>query len=160
MKHTTIPNRLAIALVAALGLYLTPAARGSDKGCSKATLNGTFAYTNTGFITAPPSQAGPFAGVGTQTFDGTGSTTASAWVSVNGNTFQVTIKGTYTVNPDCTGTFTFQISVLSPPMSLPPAHAFFVIDEGGAEIRAINTDPGQAVTTTAKRQFPAGDWRQ
>ena len=152
MKRTNIRNTFALTIATALALGIAPTAQAADKGCSNATLKGTFAYTNTGFLTAPPQQAGPFAGVGTQTFDGNGGTTATAWVSQNGNILQVTIKGTYSVNPDCTGTLTTQIS----PVGI-TSHAFFVIDAGGTGLRAINTDPGVVVTTVAKKQFPAGD---
>jgi hypothetical protein len=158
MKRTNIANTLTIAVATAFALGIAPTAQAADKGCSNATLKGTFAYTNTGFVTAPPPEAGPFAGVGTQTFDGNGGTTATAMVSQNGNIFAATITGTYTVNPDCTGTFTLLVS----PAGIPPFtnHVFFVIDDSGAEFRAINTDTGQVVTTVARRQFPVGDWRQ
>jgi hypothetical protein len=159
MKHTTIASTFAITVATALALGIAPPAQAADKGCSNATLKGTFVYTNTGFLTAPTNLAGPFAGVGTQNFDGNGGTTATAWVSQNGNIVQATIKGTYTVNPDCTGTFALQVSVQSPPLSF-LNHVFFVINENGAEFRAINTDPGEVITTVGKRQFPEGDWRQ
>jgi hypothetical protein len=158
MDRSTIASTFVLAVAAALAV--APTAQAADKGCTNGSLKGTFAYTNTGVLTAPVSPAGPFAGVGAQTFDGNGNTTATGSVSVNGNIFAVTITGTYTVNPDCTGTFTLLVSVLSPPMTLPPGHVFFVIDDNGAEFRAINTDPGQVVTTIGKRQFPVDDWRQ
>jgi len=123
---------------------------GLDKPCSNATLNGTFGYTNTGFIVAPPALAGPFAGVGIQNFDGQGNTTASATVSQNGNILRVTVTGgTYTVNSDCTGSMTFLIS----PVNV-TTHVDFVIVRGGAEFRAINTGSGAAITTVGKKQFP------
>jgi hypothetical protein len=155
MKRTNIANALAITVATALALGIAPTAQAADEGCSNATLLGTFAYRITGFITAPPAEAGPFASVGTQTFDGNGGTTATAWVSQNGNIVPVTIKGTYTVNPDCTGSFTLQIS----PLGL-TTHTFFAIDNSAAEFQAIQTDPGVIVTGIAKRQYPVGDWRQ
>jgi hypothetical protein len=136
-----------IALATAFVLSFGSPAQAADKECSNATLKGAFAYTNTGFITAPAPIAGLFAGVGIQNLDGNGGTTATAWVSQNGNILQVTIKGTYTVNPDCTGTLTLQIS----PLGI-TSHAVFVIDADGAEFRAINTDAGSVITTVAKRQ--------
>jgi hypothetical protein len=140
----------------ALAVAIASTARAADKGCSNATLTGTFAYTNTGFFTsaaAPPIQAGPFAGVGLQTFDGNGGTTASMWASINGNISQVTIKGTYSVNLDCTGMFTLVPSIVSPPITLPAGQIFFVIDDNGAEFRAINLILGHVITTVGKRQF-------
>ena len=84
MKHITTKN-CAIAVAIALGFSVVPGAQAADKGCSDASLTGTFAYTTTGSILAPPALAGPFASVGTQTFDGIGGTTAAATVSQNGN---------------------------------------------------------------------------
>jgi len=153
MKLNTIGNTFAIA-VAALALATSPSAHAADKVCSNASLKGTFAYTNTGFLTAPPAQAGPFAGVGRQSFDGNGAISGTAWVSQNGNIFQITISGTYSVNPDCTGTFTLTVSIVNPPMTLPTGQSFVVIADDGAEFQAINTDPsGQVVTTVGRKQF-------
>jgi hypothetical protein len=126
-----------------------------NKGCTNATLLGTFAYTVTGSIIAPPPLAGPFASVGTQTFDGLGGFTAVATVSQNGMILPVTIKGTYTVNPDCTGTFTGVIS----PVGI-TSHIFFVIDDSEAGFQALQSDSGVVVAGVARRQFPVGDWRQ
>jgi hypothetical protein len=148
MKRT-IAATFVIAFVTSLVLCVAPGAAAEDKPCSNASLNGAFAYTNTGFIVAPPPLAGPFAGVGTQTFDGRGNTSASATVSQNGNILRVTITGTYTVNPDCTGSMTLLVS----PVNV-TSHVDFVIVRGGAEFRAINTDPGAAITTVGKKQFP------
>jgi hypothetical protein len=155
MTRTNIVNAFAITAATAIALGIAPAAQAADKGCSNTILLGTFAYRISGFIIAPPAEAGPFASVGTQIFDGNGGTTATAWVSQNGNIVPVTIKGTYTVNPDCTGSFTLQIS----PVGL-TTHTFFAIDDSWAEFQAIQTDPGVVVTGIARRQFPVGDWRQ
>src|SRR5215469_8579382 len=66
-----------------------------------------------------------------------------------------TETGTYTVNPDCTGTYEVQVS-----SGGFTAHAFFVIDEGGNELQIVPTDPGTVVTCIARKQFPAGHWEQ
>jgi hypothetical protein len=152
MKHITARN-IAIAVAAALGLSLTPVARAADRGCSNASLYGTFGYTATGALTAPPSLAGPFATVGVQIFDGNGNTTATAWTSQNGSIVQVTIQGTYTVNSDCTGTMTLQVNVLSPPMALPPGRYFFVLENAGTEFQALSLASGQVLTAVGKLQF-------
>jgi len=149
MKRTTAAAAFVIVFATLFVLGVAPCAAAQDKQCSNASLNGAFAYTNTGFIVAPPPLAGPFAGVGTQTFDGKGNTFASATVSQNGNIFHVTITGTYTVNSDCTGSMTLLVS----PVGV-TTHADFVIVRGGAEFRAINTDPGTVITTVGKKQFP------
>ena len=154
MKRNTIAKNFAISTLAALALAFGPAAKADDKGCSNATLKGTFGFTSNGFIASPPALAGPFVEVGTQTFDGKGGTTSIATLSQNGSIIPITVTGTYTVSPDCTGTFTLLVS----PFGL-TVHIFFVIDDGVNEIRAIETDAGDVITRTYRRQFPVGDIR-
>jgi hypothetical protein len=149
MRRSTVAKTFTMAAVTALALGISPAAKADDKGCSNATLRGTFAYTSTGFITAPPAFAGPFAETGTQTFDGRGGTTAAVTLSQNGNILPVSITGTYTVNPDCTGTFTLQVSPIDVTV-----HVFFVIDDSGNGFQAIETDPGLVITRVGRRLFP------
>jgi len=149
MKRSTIAKTLTTAAVTALALAISPAAKAGDKGCSNETLRGTFAYTSTGYITAPPAFAGPFAEVGTQIFDGNGGTTAAVMSSQNGNILPLTITGTYTVNPDCTGTMTLQVSPIAVTVDVS-----FVIDDGGDGFQAIETDPGLVITRIGRRLFP------
>jgi len=155
MKRSTIARTFTIAAVSALVLGITPAASAADKGCSVASLQGTFAYTGTGFVVTPASFAGPFAEVGTQTFDGKGATTTTFTASQNGNIFQATLTGTYTVHPDCTGTVNLPFPASGITVTL-----FFVIDDNLTEFRAVETLPGAVVTRIARKQFPKGDWRE
>src|SRR5262245_56459165 len=114
-----------LASAAAAAARVASTAQADEETCSNATLNSPFAFTSTGFITPPaPAPAQPFAIVGAQTFDGNGAFTAAGTVSLNGKLIPVTLAGTYTVNPDCTGTLTAQIS----PVSI-TTHLFFVIDD-------------------------------
>lgn len=137
-----------LSTLMALGIPLNVQAQPS---CSNATLSGSFGYTNTGTIIAGPF-AGPFGGVGHQTFDREGNTEATATVSVNGNIFHVTITGTYTVNSNCTGSMTLLISTGG--AGTFTNHVDFVIVHGGTEMRAIQTDPGAVVTTVLEKQSP------
>jgi hypothetical protein len=155
MKNTTITKTLTLAAVTALALGVMPTAKAANKGCSNASLVGTFAYTSTGFIVAAPipSLVGPLAEVGTQTFDGKGGVSFAFNSSQNGNVGPGTATGSYTVNPDCTGTFTEATPMFT-------SHFSFVIDTAGAGFQAICQDPGVVVTRTGRLQFPVGDWRQ
>ena len=148
MKRSTVTRTLTAA-AAAFALSFAPTVKADDKGCSNETLRGTFAYTSTGFITAPPAFAGPFAETGTQTFDGRGATTAAVTSSQNGNILPLAITGTYTVNPDCTGTMTLQVSPIAVTVDV-----FFVIDDSGNGFQAIETDPGLVITRIGRRLFP------
>jgi hypothetical protein len=166
MKRSIIARTFTIAALNALALGIAPTANAHEKGCSNATLTGTFAHKSTGFITAPAALAGPLAHVSTITFNGKGAFTATGIVSQNGNIIDpVTETGTYTVNPDCTGTYTSQLS----PLGI-TAHVFFVIDDSGNEFQLIETDPGTVLTGVSRRQFPVvrrreepdpgDDWRE
>jgi len=152
MKHSTTAKTFTLAAVTALALGIAPTAKADNEGCSNASLVGSFAYTLTETVIAPPAIAGPTAEVGTQTFDGKGATTGTATLSANGNIFQLTFASTYTVNPDCTGTFMLQIASVGITQ-----HVFFVIDDSGTEFRAIETDAGCVGTRMGRRQFPTGD---
>jgi hypothetical protein len=152
MKRTIAPTTLVLfAIVFVLGI--APRAQaGENRGCSNATLRGSFGYTATGALlpTAVPAPlAGPFGEIGRQTFDGNGNTTATATINANGNIVNVTIEGTYTVNPDCTGSMTRNVSPLGV-----TAHDDLVIDDDGVELRTIATDPGEIETYVYRKQFP------
>ena len=155
VKPNTTARAFALAAVTALALTVAAVAQADSRGCSNATLKGVFADKDTGFITAPPALAGPFAGVNTEIFDGNGVITTAGMGSLNGNIVAETGKGTYKVNPDCTGTYAIQVS----PLGI-TTHGFFVIDDNGNELQVVITDPGTVITCTARRQYPMGDWRQ
>jgi hypothetical protein len=145
---------VVIATVFVLGI-VTRAQAGEHGGCSNATLRGSFGFTSTGNLLAlPPPLAGPFAEVGRQTFDGKGHTDATATASANGNIARLTLQGTYAVNPDCTGTMTLFVFELGGSFN-----ADFVIDDDGAELRVILTDPGVVESRVYKKQFP-GDRKE
>jgi hypothetical protein len=157
MNRSTIAKTFAIAAVSALALSIAPAAKADDsKGCSNASVKGTFGFKGTGFFVMPTSIAGPIATVSTLTFDGIGAVTSAVGSSSqNGNIGPQTETGTYTVNPDCTGTY---MVVITPGGFT--AHYFFVVDAGTYEIQIICTDSGVVFSGTARRQFPVGDFRQ
>ena len=154
MKRCTTAKAFTFVAVTALALAVASIAKAEGRGCSNSTLKGTFADKDTGFLTAPPAMAGPFAGVNLETFDGHGTLTGTGIVSLNGNIFQATYRGTYTVNADCTGTYTVKNSLGF------TIHAFFVIADGGNELQIVITDPDTVITCIARKQFPVGDSEQ
>lgn len=136
--------------LAIFALAITSSANAEDKGCSNASLKGAFAEKDTGYIMNPaPTPASLFAGVSRVTFDGKGNITAAGFTTVDGNGGPQTEAGTYTVNPDCTGTYAVQVS----PGGF-TAHAFFVIDDGGDELQIVVTDPGTVINCVSRRQTP------
>jgi hypothetical protein len=157
MKRTIARMTLVIIFAIVFVLGIVPGAQaGEDKGCSNATLHGSFGYTATGTLlpaAAPAPFAGPFGEIGRQTFDGNGNTAATATINANGNIINATIQGTYTVNPDCTGSMTRNVSPLGA-----IAHDDFVIDDDGVELRTIATDAGAIETYVYRKQFRGGRW--
>ena len=84
---------------------------------------------------------GPVSAVGTITYDGNGNLINPFTASVNGAIFRgVTQTGTYTVNPDCTGT-----------VVQGGAHYDFVVAPDASTVFWIETDAGTVVTGTAVR---------
>jgi hypothetical protein len=109
--------------------------------CSNRTLFGEYGCSVQGvLLNVPglPSEA-TFVGVTTSTFDGKGNVTGTEHVVVNGMSFNPgfdTNSGTYSVNPDCTGT-----SIVNTPNSPVPLNLYFVIVDDGKEFRAVlNSD--------------------
>jgi hypothetical protein len=149
MKRIIIAKTITIAAFTVLVVGMATAANASDKGCSTATLKGTYADKDNGFFMNPPPAAPSlFAGVNLDTFDGKGTITAIGFATVDGTGSPQTENGTYTVNPDCTGTYEVTIS----PGGF-TTHASFVIDDDGNELQIIVTDPGNVVTCIARKQF-------
>jgi hypothetical protein len=145
MKTTMVPTTLA--LVTALALAIAPKAHADGRGCSNATLKGRpFAFTSTGAIVAAPDPSilGPYAEVGVQVFDGQGNVSFSYNASQNGAPGAGTATGTYTVNDDCTGTFTETSDGFT-------SHFSFVVAENGHDFQAICQDAGAVITRSAKR---------
>jgi len=144
-----------VAVAAMIGLGATfpgstlPKVHAQDvdlEGCSATTLNGRYGLTFTGYSTngavpAPITGSITVAGVGLVTFDGNGNLSASETVNLGGLIMPVNVTGTYTVNSDCTGSFTTS-----------RAHLNLVIVRNGREILAVNTDPGHVVVDNFIKQ--------
>lgn len=155
MKRTMTPTTLVTVFATAFVLSIMPRAQaGEHRECSEASLQGSFGFTSTGTLLALPApNAGPFAEIGRQTFDGNGSTEGTATLSANGNINHVTFVGTYVVNPDCTGSMTFLVLPLNRTIILE-----FVIDDDETEIRALLTSSpsGNTESRIYKKQFSRG----
>lgn len=156
MKRTIAPTTLVIVFATLVVLGIRPRAQAGEReqrGCSNASLQGSFGFSATGTLLAlPPPFAGPFGEIGRQTFDGNGNTDATATLSANGNIVKgVTVQGTYVVNPDCTGSMTIYILPFGS-----TADFDFVLDDDGTELRALATDAGAVETRVYKKQFPRG----
>jgi hypothetical protein len=153
MKRTVASKALVAVVATVCALGIVPKAWADDpRGCSDASLQGSFGFTSTGTLLAlPPPLAGPFGEIGRQTFDGRGNTDGTATLSANGNILRVTFQGTYLMNSDCTGSMTLYVLPIGT-----TANFDFVIDDDGAELRVIVAEAGAVETRVYKRQFSRG----
>jgi len=114
--------------------------------CKSATLTGAYGYLMTGQVFL--SQVGfvPYADSGSLTWNGSGKFTGSSSLNVEGQITSRTLTGTYTVNPDCTGSVAFTDNLGD------TGGINMVIIGNGAEIQFLDTDSGGAISGNAKPQ--------
>jgi hypothetical protein len=115
--------------------------------CSNATIQGTYAFTIHGKIFNPDGSILAVDGLAKTTFDGRGNLTQLDAVAINGNVAPgwASNTGTYSVNPDCTGTFTVTNG------SQAPIHVQMIVAQSGNTIHDMVTDPNIATTAEAER---------
>jgi len=121
-----------------------------DQRCSANTVAGTYGIQTSGFshFTAPQApdfitHFGPIASVGLAEFRRDGTVSTSETANVAGLVFPFTGTGTFTVNPDCTGTLSRVITTPGNPTEM---IAFVVVQEG-AKMLLMGTSPGGILYT-------------
>jgi hypothetical protein len=136
---------------------LLAAVTSSAKQCSLSTLKGSFVAFEQGeiVVAAPPVfDVGPFNLTAIATYDGAGHFSGTYFASANGDIRTGTFSGTYVVLPDCTyaDDFTAIVPLAIGNLPVPLHHKGFISGAGILqEIHYIYTDPGTAVSGTAKR---------
>ena len=141
MKFRNFTILSAIALIA-----LSPLTSNASE-CSNSTIQGAYAFTIHGQVFLPNGAALLIDGLAKTTFDGEGNVTELDAVSANGNVAPgwVSNTGTYSVNSDCTGTFTVSNG------DQPPIDTQFIVAQSGNTIHAMVIDQGFATTSDAER---------
>jgi hypothetical protein len=132
-------KKISGALLVLASLLMVVSAAYAQNRCTDATIKGIYGIQFTG------RQGGvPVGLVGVATLDGEGNFSGTFSISLNG-AIQTGAHavGTYTVNPDCTGSATDTTNDL---------HYTFVVLRHGAEMFVINTDPGNTFTGDFKKQ--------
>jgi hypothetical protein len=132
----------SVALVAlALAVLGSAYAEGYSSSCNNETIAGAYGFTVQGTKLTGPGPTGPQIGVAMAEFDGKGGFTQIDAVTINGvvvaDFTHTPANGTYTVNPDCTGTFTIDFTD-----GRPPVVTNFVVVEGGLEIDTVVVSAG------------------
>jgi hypothetical protein len=128
--------------------------------CDNQFIEGRYAFTIEGLKLGPAGTLiGPQVGVAMTTFDGRGGFTQTDTVTINAEVVadftHPTAGGTYTINSDCTGTFTINFRD-----GRPPATVNLVVTNNGNEIDTVvisRGGPGVLATRSiGKRTTPHG----
>jgi len=151
-----------IANVAALVLLMLAAlgsgyAQSASPACNNKLIVGNYGFTVQGNKLGGQGPTGPQVGVAMAEFDGQGGFTQIDTVTINGEVVSdfthPKATGTYTVNSDCTGTFTIDFTD-----GRPPVVANFVVVDSGSEIDTVVISAGGnqgilATSSIGKRRF-------
>jgi hypothetical protein len=114
-------------------------------GCGPRSLNGAYGYAVQGQVIPPGTPELDTAVAGRIVFDAHGGLSGYEWASTNGVQETVTFTGSYSVQPDCTGTATLVNS------NGRTDHITLGLVEGGHELNLTVTDPGAVITGNASR---------
>lgn len=137
------------AMVAAQDWRPDANAKGSvSRRCNEGTLRGKYGFNLSGLRPGVGGAPEQFVGVALVTFDGHGSFTQVD--NAHGPSGAVTDRegwGTYTVNPDCSGTSTLWTDGLPFPIEMRS-----VIVENGAEVRAAVMAPAPIIVSSVGRK--------
>jgi len=117
----------------------------TNSPCKPRMLKGHYVYANDGYIVRG-SERIPFAQAGHDLFQGDGTFTGSATVSTKGEITRIVYSGTYTIDPDCSGTAT-----LTDNLGGTARFALFAT-KSGTDMTYIQTDPGYVTSTFELRR--------
>ena len=122
-------------------------ARDNEGVCNQESLKGPYASHVTGSVYTPSgAEVGDIAGVTVATADGMGHISGHGWTSTNGTPVAQTVTGTYTIDPDCSGTAHL---VFTPGTAVT---AFIVLADHGRILNLVETDAGTVISGEAIHQ--------
>ena len=145
MKRSVAAVALSITLLVSIGSLKASAE--DDQSCSKASLKGSYGFQISGSI--PNVLA--IGGIARVVFDGQGNFTqvGDSQIIVSGQAPAVSLdqhgSGTYTINPDCTGTETLNVGGQV-------HHSRLVLVNHGKKIFDMVSDPGVVLTGVGEKQ--------
>jgi hypothetical protein len=155
-QFKTIGARAAFAALTIVGMSIDSSrVQAQDgKGCSNATLQGDYLFTVAGTTpTGPPSApVEQFVGLALTHFDGAGGLTQPFGVShgsISGDSDNATGSGTYSLNADCSGTMTLNLTGKTPAVSI---QLWIIVLNRGKEIHTVVRTP-----TPNGTPFPAAN---
>jgi hypothetical protein len=144
-------SKMALAALTAISIasFICTALPAQASQCSLANVAGSYGYTANGFITVAPGSFVPVAAEGRVTFDGNGHVSGTQTRVVAGGSLDETYSGTYSVNSNCTGSFTV---LVEPDTRTSTVNLVWTENTNGAS--AVFTTPGFTLTAVARRINP------
>jgi len=134
MKHRMERTILASLFAVTVIMSISEFAQAEEHECSLADAAGHWSLTDLGTVVG----IGPRSAVGVFTLDAHGNLrNGVAASSLNGAVASETFSGTYTVNPDCSGSF--DVKIYSGGTELFELTAFTAFDDNMREMRAVFT---------------------
>ena len=118
--------------------------------------NGTYAFTNSGWVPAHANQHPfvdgqvPLAGAGRWTFFADGTTSGASAFTAGGQVFSITFAGTFTPNGDGSFSATVTITSINPPFTATD-HFLLYPSPDGNTIGWLGTDPGETTNGVLTR---------
>jgi hypothetical protein len=143
------PRVILLLVLAAGGLVgLVPFTAGQAReGCSTETIRGEYGFRTAGAQLRPDGTRVDFASIGRFVRDGHGNVVSGEVTANAGGTIsRVTLTGTYTVNPDCTGS---QTSILNTGAVV---HFDFLIVDNGKRVELLIISPTSVIGGTQTKQ--------
>jgi hypothetical protein len=120
----------------------------SSHRCSVRTLKGRYIFDRKGIFIDPATKVRTdFAASGFNVYNGDGTMTGKSTSSFGGTFDRLTFTGTYTVNPDCSGTVSFKAS-----NGFSHTADIFISEDGDA-LSSILTDPDNVSTAMEWRRL-------
>ena len=134
-------------LMLALALAASATSSAHAAACSNYTIQGKYAFTIHGTIFLPNGATIQIDGIALEVFDGKGNFRQVDAVADNGFLMPGWRPGTgsYSVNPDCTGTQTLVVPGMG------DLHLQMIVAQGGNTIHQVVIDPGIATTANGER---------
>ncbi|PYV70038.1 MAG: hypothetical protein DMG97_20360 [Acidobacteria bacterium] len=139
----------ALWAIVFFALATVMASTAAHASCSLANVAGSYGYTTSGFVAIAPGTFAPAAAAGRITFDGNGHVHGTQTRVVAGSSLDETYSGTYSVNTNCTGSFTV---LVEPDTRTSTIDLVWTDNTNG--VSAVFTNPGFILTATGRRISP------
>jgi len=144
MKTKRNATFAATLFVGIFSLAMVPGAYANSRSCSDATLKGHYSALLNGSV-----NGAPFAALDIVISDGNGNITGTGTVVVNGTPMPTSFTATYTVNPDCSGSFVSDTGTTED----------ITVSRDGSEVQIIltGTPLGPATVTGVAKNLNSSD---